>query len=123
MKRIQIENSMCFILGSHTKKLLKQSRQHIVQTFTSLMLKIFSIFTKPTQIFQGNAELVNIFFYIYKNGCTDVCCLSVGMWRANGNPNPHTHLDEILLTHPHMSKEGFGAGLTPAPSPPGPGGI
>jgi len=23
--------------------------------------------------------------------------------------------DEILHTHPHLSKEGFGAGLTPAP--------
>jgi len=25
--------------------------------------------------------------------------LSVGMWRANGNPNPCTDLDEILHTH------------------------
>jgi len=41
-------------------------------------------------------------------------CLSVGMWRANGNPNPCTNLDEIL---------GFGPGLTPAPSHPGPGGL
>jgi len=42
------------------------------------------------------------------------------MWRANGNPNPCTDLDEILHTHPHRcdpSKEGFGAGLTPASSP------
>jgi len=41
---------------------------------------------------------------------TDVC-LSVGivgMWRANGNPNPSTDLNEILHTHPHLSKEGFG---------------
>jgi len=38
------------------------------------------------------------------------------MWRANGNPNPWTDLDEILYAHPHLSKEGFGAGLTPAPS-------
>jgi len=44
-------------------------------------------------------------------------CLSVGMWRANGNPNPCTVLNEILHTHPHLSKEGFGAGLTPGPSP------
>jgi len=44
-------------------------------------------------------------------------CLSVGMWRANGNPNPCTDLDDILHTHPHLSKEGFGTGLTPAPSP------
>jgi len=38
------------------------------------------------------------------------------MWRANGNPNPCTDLDEILHTHPHLFMEGFGAGLTPAPS-------
>jgi len=37
------------------------------------------------------------------------------MWRANGNPNPCT--DDIFYAHPHLSKEGFGAGLTPAPSP------
>jgi len=49
--------------------------------------------------------------------------LSVGTWRANGNPNPCTDLDEILQTHPHLSKEGFGLGLTPAPSPPGPQGL
>jgi len=43
-------------------------------------------------------------------------CLSVGMWRANGNnPNPCTNLDEIFYAHPYLSKEGFGAGLTPAP--------
>jgi len=38
------------------------------------------------------------------------------MWRANGNPNPFTDLDEILHAHSHLSKEGFGLGLTPAPS-------
>jgi len=43
------------------------------------------------------------------------------MWRANGNPNPCTDLDEILHTHPHLSKEGFGLGLTPRP--PGLGGL
>jgi len=40
----------------------------------------------------------NLFFYIYlfyKNECTDVC-LSVDMWRANGNPKPCTNLDKIL---------------------------
>jgi len=37
------------------------------------------------------------------------------MGRANGNPNPCIDLDEILHAHPHMSKEGFGAGLSPAP--------
>jgi len=50
-------------------------------------------------------------------------CLSVGMWSANGNPNPCTDLDEILHTHPHLLKEGLGLGLTTAPSPPGPGGL
>jgi len=39
--------------------------------------------------------------------------LSVGVWRANGNPNPCTDLDEIFHTYPHLFKEGFGAGLTP----------
>jgi len=46
-------------------------------------------------------------------------CLSVGMWRANGNPNPCTDLDKILHEYPHLSKEGFNPGLNPAPSPPG----
>jgi len=47
--------------------------------------------------------------------------MSVGMWRANGNPNPCTDLYKILHTHPnlsHLSKDGFGAVLTLAPSPP-----
>jgi len=43
-------------------------------------------------------------------------CPSVGVWRANGNPNPCTDLDEILHAHPRVSKEGFGASLTPTPS-------
>jgi len=45
------------------------------------------------------------------------------MWRASGNPNPCSDLDEILHTHPHLSKEGFGPGLTPDPSLPGPRGL
>jgi len=32
-------------------------------------------------------------------------CLSVGMWRANGKPNPCTDLDEILQVYPLLSKE------------------
>jgi len=48
--------------------------------------------------------------------------LSVGMWRANENPNPCTDLDEILHAHPHLTKEGFGAVLIPALSTPWPGG-
>jgi len=28
---------------------------------------------------------------------------------------PRTNLDEILHTYPHLSKEGFGTGLIPAP--------
>jgi len=41
--------------------------------------------------------------------------MSVDMWRASGNPNPSTDLDKVLYGHPHLSKEGFGAVLTPAP--------
>jgi len=44
------------------------------------------------------------------------------MWRANGNPNPCIDLDKILHTHPHWSKEGFGASLTLTPPPSGPWG-
>jgi len=40
------------------------------------------------------------------------------MWRVNGNPNPCTDLDEIFHAHSHLSKEGFGANLTPAHLPP-----
>jgi len=43
--------------------------------------------------------------------------LSVGLWRANGNLNPCTDPDEIFHAHPHLSKECFGAGFTPFPSP------
>jgi len=52
-------------------------------------------------------------------------CLSdsVGMWRADGNPNPCIDLDEILHTQPHLSKEGFRAGLTLPPPPSGSGGL
>jgi len=32
------------------------------------------------------------------------------MWRANGNPNPYSDLDEILFLHPRLFKQGFGAG-------------
>jgi len=45
------------------------------------------------------------------------------MWRANGNSNPCTYLDEILHAHHHLSKEGFVAGLTPTPSTLGLGGL
>jgi len=57
---------------------------------------------------------------LYINGCTDVClfvCLSIGMWRANGNPHPYTDLDEIFHAYPHLSQEGFGAILTHARIP------
>jgi len=42
---------------------------------------------------------------------------------ANGNPNPCTDLDEIFHAHPHLSREGFGPGSIPAPSPPEPQGL
>jgi len=38
------------------------------------------------------------------------------MWKANGNINPCTDLDKILMGHPHLSKKGFGAVLIMAPS-------
>jgi len=38
--------------------------------------------------------------------------------RDSGNPNPRIDLDKILLANPHLSKEGFGTVLTPAPSLP-----
>jgi len=53
--------------------------------------------------------------YLYKNGRTDVCLLVCG-----GIMEIQTHrtdLDEILHVQPHLYKEGFGAGLTPIPSP------
>jgi len=54
------------------------------------------------------------YIYIYKWAYRYLfVCLSVGMWRANRNPNPCTDLDEILHTHPNLSKEGFGPGLKP----------
>jgi len=37
--------------------------------------------------------------------------LSVGMWMADGNPNPSTDLVKFG-THIPLSKEGFGAALT-----------
>jgi len=43
-------------------------------------------------------------------------CPSVGMWRANGNPNPCIDLDEISHAHSYLSKEGFDTGLTPSPT-------
>jgi len=73
---------------------------------------LFSNFSKKKTVI---IRVKNASISLYKNGCTDVClfvCMSVGMWRANQNPNPYTNLDEIFHAHPHLSKEGFGAGLT-----------
>jgi len=87
--------------------------------------KIFFPRTKNTRLlnfwFWWNVKTV---FILQKPVRTDVClfvCLSVGMWSANGNPNPCTDLGEILHAHPHLSKEGLSPGLNPAHSPPGPG--
>jgi len=41
--------------------------------------------------------------------------LNINFSFVNGNPTPCTDLDKILHTHPHLSKEGFGTGLTPSP--------
>jgi len=43
-------------------------------------------------------------------------CLLVCGW-ANGNLDPCTVLDEIFHAHPHVSKEGFGAGFSPTSYP------
>jgi len=40
-------------------------------------------------------------------GCTMFVCLSVGTWRADGNLNPCTDLDEILHAHLHLPKKRF----------------
>jgi len=48
---------------------------------------------------------------------------SVGTWRANGNPNPCTGLDEILHAYSYLAIKDFDAGLTPSPPTPGPGGL
>jgi len=45
------------------------------------------------------------------------------MWKVNRNQNPYTDLEKFLHTHPSLSKEGFGAGLTPTPSLLGLGGL
>jgi len=45
--------------------------------------------------------------------------MSVGMWRADGNPNPCMDLYKICMHIPHLSKKGFGEVLTPTPSLPG----
>jgi len=62
---------------------------------------------------------------IHKNGRTDVC-LFVYLLVCGGLmeiQTPNTDLDEIFHAYPHLSKEDFGAGLTPAPSPLGMGGL
>jgi len=68
----------------------------------------YLIFTQiQIQILDNKLHLSSV----YENGHTDVC-LSVGVRRANENPNPSTDLVDILHTHPHLCKEGFGAVLT-----------
>jgi len=67
----------------------------------------------------GKICLLIMYIYIYKMGVQMFVCLSVGRWRSNGNPNPCTNLDEIFHAHHHLSKEGFGAGLTPGQINPG----
>jgi len=49
-------------------------------------------------------------------------CLSAGMWRTGGHPNPCPRRDKILRPRPRLSEEGFGVDLTQAPHLPGPGG-
>jgi len=46
-------------------------------------------------------------------------CLSVGMWRANGNPNPWTDIDEIFHAYPTCPRKVLVQVWPPPPSPPG----
>jgi len=80
-------------------------------------MTMINIFIKNT--LWNNEYLEHNFLNIKMGVQMFVClsvCLSVGMWRANANSNPCTDLDEILHTHPHLSNEGFGTSLTPAPT-------
>jgi len=103
-------------------KMLKSER-NIFESWMFSWLQIYSSYCMThLHVVLG---LKSHLLYI-KNGHTDVCLFvrpSVGMWRANGIPNPYTDLDEIFHAHPNLSKEGFGPGLTPACSPLGPGGL
>jgi len=77
----------------------------------SLYLSIFYIHLSSSSIY-----LLSSISYLYIKKWAYRCLfvfLSVGMWRANGNPSSCTDLDEILHAHSFMSKEGFDAGLTP----------
>jgi len=63
--------------------------------------------------------------YLHINGRTDVClfvCLSVGVSRDMEIQTPTPIKMKFWLAYPHLSKEGFGTGLTPPPPPSGPGG-
>jgi len=48
---------------------------------------------------------------------------SAGTWRANGNPNPCTGLDEIYHAYSYLAIKGLDAGLTPSPPPLGLGSL
>jgi len=79
------------------------------------------VLPEPMLLFYLNHLLSILYLSIYINGRTDVC-LSV-CWYVEALWNPCTDLDEILHSHPHLSKEVFGQGLTLAPSPLGLGGL
>jgi len=49
-------------------------------------------------------------------------CLSVGMWRANGNPNPCTDLDKFCFHIPTCPRKVLVQFWTRPPHPPGPRG-
>jgi len=74
--------------------LLGQKEQH------ELMKKLN---LEPKSSYISSIFFLSYLIHIYR-GVQMFVCLSVGMWNANGNPNPCTDLDEILHTHSHLPK-------------------
>jgi len=74
----------------------------------------------PTMSYR-DLQVIPSIFYLYKNGRADVC-LSVGMWRAIGNPNPCTNRDEIEHAYPPPVQGRFWSRFDP-PSPLGLGAL
>jgi len=72
----------------------------------------------PTSHFLSVIAIFHYFFSVFE--CVNVQ-YAVAPYLLS-LPNPLTDLDEILHAYPHLFKEGFGAGLIPAPSPLRPGG-
>jgi len=114
-----MRKKICFIHHTFFRMWNRKIRFEYFKTiFCSLFMfkiKCWNQFwrVRPTLLFKS--------IYI-KMGVQMFVCLSVGMWRANGNPNPCTDLGEILHAHPHLSQGRFWYRFDPRPSPLGPGG-